>query len=325
MPNPIKANIHIDSALTNISGAYLQHESSFIADKVFPIVPVMKQSDRYFVYLKEDWFRDEARKRVPNTESAGGGYKIDNTPSYYCEPWAYHKSVGPDDRANADNPLDPDRDAVEFVMQKLLIRREVEWVTRFFRTGIWTYNYNGGDGTGGTVKQWSTSGSDPIRNIGNAKVAVQSITGRKPNIMVVGPYVHEALRNHADILDRIKYTERGIVTRELLASLFEVDKYVVAEGVKNSASEGATEDTDFIAGKHCLLVYAPPRPALKQPSGGYIFAWKGLMGAGAFGNRINRIPTPLLGMGTERIEGEMAFDMHLVAADLGIFFNGIVN
>jgi len=33
---------------------------------------------------------------------------------------------------------------------------------------------------------------------------------------------------------------------------------------------------------------------------------------------------PWLGKGTKRIEGEMAFDLKLVAADLGSFFNGIV-
>jgi hypothetical protein len=34
---------------------------------------------------------------------------------------------------------------------------------------------------------------------------------------------------------------------------------------------------------------------------------------------------PWLGFGTERIEGEMAFDCKLVAADLGFFFNGAVS
>lgn len=64
---------------------------------------------------------------------------------------------------------------------------------------------------------------------------------------------------------------------------------------------------------------------LKVPSAGYIFSWAGLLGAGAYGNRIMRIPVPLLGAGTERVEGEMAFDQKIVAADLGVFFAGAVN
>ena len=37
---PKMQDAHIDRALTNISVAYLQDASAFIADKVFPIVPV---------------------------------------------------------------------------------------------------------------------------------------------------------------------------------------------------------------------------------------------------------------------------------------------
>ena len=325
MPNPIRQDIHVNRPLTNISIAYIQKASSFVAGQVFPIVPVKKQSDRYFVYLKEDWFRDEAMKRVQGVESAGGGYEIDNTPNYFCETWDYHKDVTAEDRANADSPLAPDRDATTFISQKLLIRKEVEWVTRFFTTSLWTTEYNGAAASAGiALKYWSSTGSTPITDIDNAQIAIQSITGYKPNVLVVGPYVYSTLKNHASILDRIKYTQRGIVTKELLAALFDVDKVLVAEGVKNSASKGATEDTDFIAGKHALLAYAAPSPGIKQPTAGYTFAWTGLLGGQAMGTRIVTIEMPWLGIGTRRVEGSMSFDMKLVSADLGTFFKDIV-
>jgi len=326
MPNPIRQDIHVNGPLTNISIAYIQKASSFVAGQVFPSLPVRKQSDRYFAYLKEDWFRDAAMKRKKGTESAGGGYEIDNTPNYFCENWAYHKDVDDEDRANADSPLAPDRDAAQFITQKLLIRKEVEWVTRFFATSIWTTEYTGAAAEAGTAKvYWSTAGSTPIQDVANAQIAIQAVTSFKPNVMVVSPYVHMHLRNHADILDRIKYTERGIVTKELLAALFEVDKYLVAEGVKNTSAKGATESTNFIAGKHCLLAYAAPSPGIKQPTAGYTFSWTGLNNANSkLGTTMSTFEMPWLGKGTKRIEGEMAFDLKLVAADLGAFFSGIV-
>jgi len=325
MPNPTRQNIHVNAMLTNISIAYIQKASSFVAGQVFPIVPVQKQSDRYFLYKKEDWFRDEAMKRKQGAESAGGGYEIDNTPNYFCETWAYHKDVTAEDRANADKPLNPDRDATQFVSQKLLVRREIDWVSKFFATSLWSTEYTGAASTSGTNrKYWGASDSDPISDVADAQIAIQSETGYKPNVMVVGPRVHKELKQHPDILDRIKYTQRGIITRDLLAALFEVDKYLVAEGVKNTAAKGDTEDTDFIAGKHALLAYSAPSPGIKQPTAGYTFSWTGLLGAGAFGNRIVTIDMPWLGLGTRRIEGEMSYDCKLVAADLGAFFNGIV-
>ena len=326
MPNPTYGNIHVDAPLTNISVAYIQKADSFIADKVFPIISVKKQSDRYFVYLKEDWFRDEAVERVMGAESAGGGYEIDNTPTYFCKIYAYHKDVTAADRANSDIPLQPDEDASQFVSQKFLLRRETDWATRFFAASIWDTEYTGAAATSGTqLKYWSSSGSDPIGDVATAQLDIQSVTAFKPNVMVIGPYVYKALRNHADVLDRIKYTQGpAIPTPNLLAQLFDVDKVLVAQAVKNSAAKGATEDTDFIYGKHALLAYAAPSPGIKQPTAGYIMAWTGLEGAGAYGNRMYRIPMDHLGLGTTRIEGEMAYDCELVASSLGVFFNGIV-
>ena len=152
-----------------------------------------------------------------------------------------------------------------------------------------------------------------------------SATGMKPNTLLLSPSAFNALKNHDDILDRIRYTQKGIVTTDLLATLFEVDKVLVGWGVVNSAAKGATDDVDFIMGKHALLCYSNPRPALKKPSAGYIFSWTGLEGAGTYGNRIVRLPMDVLGLGTERIEGEIAFDCKQVCKDLGVFFKDIVS
>ncbi len=47
--SPTPQGVHRDAILTNISIAYIQSHANFISDKVFPIVPVQKQSDRYYV------------------------------------------------------------------------------------------------------------------------------------------------------------------------------------------------------------------------------------------------------------------------------------
>lgn len=325
---PSQQNIHIDTALTNVSVAYIQDSANFVADKVFPVVPVQKQSDRYIVYSRDDFFRDEAQERAPGTESAGGDYEVDNTPSYYAKKYAFHKDVTEDDRTNSDVPLNPDRDATLFVTQKMLLRREVQWATNYFTTGVWGEESAGvaSNPTASQILQWDNANSVPIDDVSNAKVEVAQNTGFDPNVLVIGYPVFMALKNHPTILDRIKYTEKGIVTTDLLAALFEVDKVVVAKAVKNSAPRGAAAASNaFILGKNALLAYAAPEAGIQQPSAGYIFAWTGLEGAGAYGNRMVRIEMPWRGIGTERLEGEMAFDSKLVAKDLGFFFNQAVS
>lgn len=322
---PTMQNAHVDRALTNISVSYLQDASAFIADKVFPVVPVKRQSDIFYVYDKGDFMRDEAQVRGGATESAGGDYGVEAADPYYCRKHAFHKDVTPEERANYDEPLDADKDATDFVTQKMLIRREMQWASKYFKTGVWGTEIAGADAAGsGTVVKWSLATSNPIKDVTEAGVKMASETGYKPNTLVLSPYAFNALKNHDDILERIKYTQKGIVTADLLATLFEVERVLVAWSVVNSAAKGVDASIDFIMGKHALLCYSNPRPALRKPSAGYIFAWTGLEGSGAYGNRIVRLPMDLLGLGTERIEGEMAFDAKVICADMGTFFKDIV-
>jgi len=323
---PTRQQIHIDRALTNISVAFMQGEEVFIAASVFPLVPVQKQSDTYFIYKKEDFFRDEATERANGTESAGGDYEIEQAPPYFCKIYAFHKDVTEQERVNSDDPLKPDEDSTEFVSHKLLLRREVKWAGDYFQPLVWGTEFQGVavTPTAGQTLQWSVSTSDPIKTIRNAKTTMIENTGYAPNKLVLSPYAYNALCDHPLILDRIKYTQKGIVTKELMAALFEVNEILVPFAIQNTTAKGKDGAMSFIMGKHALLCYAAPNPGLKQPSAGYHFVWKGLQGAGAYGNRVVRIPMPWLGMDTERIEGEMAFDNRVVAKDLGVFFKDIV-
>lgn len=324
---PTKNQAHIDKALTNVSVAYMQDEVSFIADKVFPKIPVKKQSDVYFIYNKGDFFRDEARVRGGASESVGGEYGVEASDPYYAKVWAFHKDVTEQERANTDEPLTCDQDATDFVTQKMLIKREVVWSEKYFKTTVWTTEIDGVDATPAADEaiKFNLSTSTPIKTITDEIVVMASKTGFKPNTIVMSPSVFFALKNHPDILDRIKYTQKGIVTSDLLATLFEVENIYIPWGVVNTANQGETDAIDFIMGKHLLLCYVNPKPALKKPSAGYIFTWTGFAGSGAYGNRIVRLPMDMLGLGTERIEGEIAFDAKVIAQDLGVFFKDIVD
>ena len=42
---PSRGDVHVNRPLTNISIAFLQTQEAFVADRVFPNIPVTKQSD----------------------------------------------------------------------------------------------------------------------------------------------------------------------------------------------------------------------------------------------------------------------------------------
>ncbi len=317
MPLPTASDVHVNAPLTNISIAYIQSAAMYIATKVFPNVPVSKQSDRYFVYDKGDWMRTEAEERAPGAESAGGGWRLDNTPNYFAPLFAIHKDVDDQIRANADPAINMDRDATQWVTQQLLIKRDKIWASKYFATGVWSADIV-------PTTLWDAAGSTPIEDITAQIIDVTKATGFKPNVFVAGAKVFDTLRNHADTLDRIKHTQKGVITEDILASLLGVDKFLVAWSVENTAAEAATASMSYISTpEDALLVYSAPSASLLHPTGGYTFSWTGLLGAGAEGNRIKRFRIDE--RASDRIEGEMAFDMKLVASDVGVFFNGAVS
>lgn len=313
MSQPTASAVHVNRPLSNVSVAYIQRQTQFVAPRVFPIVRVAKQSDLYFTYTKNDWFRDEAKRRAPATESAGSGYGV-STASYDCKVWALHKDIPDQVRNNDDADFTSDRQATEFITQMLLLRQEIQWTADFFVTGVW--------GTSATpAALWSNYGtSDPVADVATGSRTILANTGMKPNKLVLGYDVFLALRNHPDIIDRLKYT--GGATRTIgvdaLAALFDVDEVLVCEAVKATNLEGETAAMAFVQGKHALLCYSAPSPGLLTPSAGYIFVWQGVSGSFGLDVGIQKIRMELVK--ADRIEGEIAFDDKIVGADLGYMF-----
>lgn len=318
MPQPTPGDVHVNAPLTNISVAYVQDQQDFIADRAFPIVPVEHQSDLYYIFNKEDFLRDEAKPRAPGTESAGGGFKV-TTDSYACIVEAFHKDIDDQLRSNADSVLSLDTAAAEWVMQKMLIRRERRWVDNYFKTGIWTTDIT-------PNPLWSaapTGGSSPMKDLETGKMAIKRKTGYRANTLIVGLEVYSALRTNAAVQDQFKYTSADSIDQAMLARYFDIDQILISSAVYETTTEGnATPTPAFIAGKNALLCYLPPSPSLMTPSAGYTFTWRGFTGA------INGIRTKRFrqeNLASDRIEGEMAYAMKRVAADCGYFFSACVS
>ena len=332
MPNqPTLQDVHVAAALTNIAVAYIQSDDAYVADKVFPMVPVQHQTDVYYVWSKADFFRDEAQLRSDGTESAGTGVNL-KTQTYAANVWGLHQDIGPQLRANADPAIDIDVVSTRQLMQKMLIRRDRFFMTKYFTSGVWGTDATGtAGGTPGTTTPpfWDDDANgDPFSDIAYGQTTILQNTGFLPNKLVLSWSVYQALRKHPLIIDRIKYTSAtfaGTITPKLLAEAFDIEEVVVSKAVYNTAGENLTASMSFVNSKTALLCYVAAAPGLMVPSAGYTFGWQGFTGLNSLGVRMSQIPMNWLGLGTVRTEGEMAFDMQIVGKDLGVFFNSITS
>ena len=330
MPNPTQSDLHVNVPLTNVSVAYIPNAGDYIADKVFPRVPVNKQSDIYWKYGKSDWRRTDVQKRAPGTESAGASWNL-TTDQYYAQVYAIHKDIDDQIRANADSNFNLEADATKFITNQLLLKREVDFVNTFF-ADVWATKYTGVTSSPSSSQfvQWDNSSSDPINDIAEWALSFRELTGLDANTLVLGPHVMRALKNHPDLVDRIKYTQRGIVTEDLVASLVGVDRVLVPKAtqtsvaqVNDAVAQDAAASYSFIAsGKNALLAYSAPSPSLMQPTAGYTFTWNGYANGNSQGIRVKSFRQEHIA--SDRIEAEMTYDMKQVAADCGVFISGAI-
>jgi hypothetical protein len=123
--------------------------------------------------------------------------------------------------------------------------------------------------------------SDPISDLRTGKAAVHSRIFMEPNVVVIPYQVMTVLEDHPDFIERIKYSERGIVTADLIAAILGFQTIIVpGAGIATSAL-GQPITVGYLWGKDVLMAWVPPRAGLKIPAFAYEFSWKGNPGGQA--------------------------------------------
>lgn len=263
-------NIHIDVALTNISVGF--PNNGFVGPQLFPQVPVAKQSDKYYVFGRETWGLDPGGDlRAPGTVANEiPGLKVSLVP-YFAQEHALQIPVTDEERENVDSPFSPDRDGTELVTMKLWLQREI-----FMRDLVQTAgNYPAAHTVtlAGTAQWNDYVNSDPIANIKAGVRQIHSQIFIRPNTIVIPWQVMTQLEDHPDFIERIKYSERGILTEEIIASVIGVENVIVPGLGFNSANPGQADSLGYMWGKDVLLAYVPARAGLKVPAYAYEFVW----------------------------------------------------
>lgn len=319
------SSVHLDAPLSNLTLAYVQEQTNFIADKVFPTVGVQRQSDKFYIYDRDNMNRSgDVQKLAPRTEVNRIGMTISNS-SYFADVYGLGMDFDEQTLANEDAMLEIRSAGATTLVNRLLIHREEQFASTFFAAGVW-----GSQATPSNL--WSDyTNATPITDVTAARRAMQLKSGGfKPNTMVVGKEVRDVLINHPDILARLNggstVSNTALITNAKLAEIFEVENFYVMEAVKNGAAEGLAEANAFIGGKHALLVHTPRAAGLMTPAAGVTFAWNNIQGANNLGVTVESYSDDALRRQqvAEHIQVKMAYDMKVVGADLGYFFNTVI-
>lgn len=305
-------DVYYDRWLTNISIGYSNPD--YIYPLITMVVPVALPTGLIPGYNQSDWFRNTAHRRAPGTMSRRGGFTLtQDTYSVKRDSFGFEL---PDEVRDATlEPYNMDRDGAMFSSDKVLMAQELDFATNVFTAGIWT------DATG--YVQWSDYGaSTPLSLVTTTLDNIEARIGREGNTLVMGKQVYNALRWHPDLLDTIKYVQRGVLTEDLIASLFGVDKVIVGRGIYTASPEGTAEASVIyqrIWGKHMLALYNPPAPSLVTPAAIYNFVWQRVPNANLFMRRFREESREL-----DVLEANSYHDFHVTVPRAGEFLVNLV-
>lgn len=335
MTLPTTSDVHVNRPLTNMSVAFMQSLANFQADNLAPIMPSDKKSDSYFILGKEYWFSDIMKERGVGAPAIRRGYGVSQD-SYLCKLFALAKDIDDQVRANQDSPLDQDRTAMKFVTRAERMNREKAFKAAFWATGKWATDLTGDTDPStiiadGEFNQWDQADSTPLTDVANAIEIGEKKTGFTMNVLAVSKPGWNALKTNAQILDRItggsSSTNPANVTRQMVATLMELDEIVVMNAVENTSGHGNstgganTIDGDYIFGKDALLMYRDPTVGIETPTACRTITWQQYAG--------NKNGTRILkwrdeSIHSDMIEIESTYTHKIIAADLGIFWNGVI-
>jgi hypothetical protein len=266
----MKSNVAFNPVLTMTAQKFMQDSTAFVGRRLFPLFFTALQSANYYVFNRENLLNAPTNiRRAPGSHYTRHPMTLTGD-SYSCQNYGVEEPVDDEERAKYGSAVDADNAAVRRGVNTILINHELRVRDKIYNaSGIPT-------STPGAT--WDDPAATPVQDVRVMKEGIYSNCGMEANVLCMNRNVFNALCDCPQILDRIKYSERGIITEQLLASLFGVAEVLVAGGVVNSAAEGLTLNPSSIWGSTVILAHVESAQDLSAPNFGRTFAWSQFTG-----------------------------------------------
>ncbi len=259
-----------DIPLTNVSQAFFNDPTQFIAEQLAPMVSVPKKTFNIWFYGKDTLKQalDDTRTRFGKTKQVQG-----NIQSKAFGPLRGHElmdGIDFDQDEMAEAPLDFEIDITNLLSEKLAITKELAVHTLLTNTATITNNVT----LSGTSQWTDYANSTPLDDIRKA-ANTQRLYGLKPaNTLAMSYYTFTILSRHPQLIEAVKYTNVASLTQELMLKVFAqygFSRLLVSSATYDTAAEGLTASNSYIWGQDVLLGYITPTPGLRTVNGAYTF------------------------------------------------------
>lgn len=300
-----------DPRLSGIAIAY--RNNTLIADAVLPRVPVGTDPFKYLMYNRDDRFTipdTRVGRRGKVNEVEFGASELEASTNDY----GLEHPVPQHDIDRAPEGFDPLGNATEGIMDLVELDRELRVANLVFDDD--TYPSGNKVQITDASAKWGHEDSDPIAAI----LAALDVPLMRPNVLVLGQSTWTALRANPTIVKSFHGNsgDSGVVPREHVAQLFELEEVVVGQAWVNTARPGQPANFQRAWGNHAALIR---RERLANTQRGVTFGLTAQFGDRLAGSWEDRS----IGLrGGQRVRAGESVKELVTAADVGYFFEDAV-
>ena len=267
---------HRNKALADYSIKYMQDAQDYNAQKMLaPAKKVVEKTDEYYIYDRDDAFRAGDTRRANHAEARLVENQALSVGSYQLRNHALKTLISAEDDAFSDDVVNPREDAIEELADLMLRDMEIEVAKNFFtstaiQTNLLTLSSNAWDN--------DTTTSNPIDDMDTAIQGIITSIAKKPTGAFMGKKTFDILKDHPEVLDRVKWSERGVVTEDIMSNVLGLP--VGVNHVVNATTDyGVSTTAGFLFDGKVLVYYNKENPSKKNANMGTTFV--GLYGDSA--------------------------------------------
>lgn len=304
---PKRANIHIDAPLSNLAIQY--RNLQFVADMVLPVLPVEKESDKYYVFSREE-LKEVDTHRAIGAPSNEIDWDVSSL-TYSAEEYSLKKLLSDRVIRNSDAPIRPRITTMNKLMRLINLGYEKRVKNLVCGTTI--------SSTVPTIK-WDGTSPTIEADVDTAKAQVRLNAGVEPNRILMNDQVKDVVKRDSTVRNLIRYTINGSAGQELLVNgdlppvLWNL-AVTLAMATEDTAKKGVTASLSRIWDDDVLIWFAEPSPSLEALSLGYTFRVNGGTVIKTWRNEER---------GGEMIEASVIQDEKIVAASAGYFLDNVL-
>ena len=257
--------VHVNVPLTNLALQF--RNRAFVAEDVFPVIPVVHESDVYYTFSREEL------RNVDTLRAAGVVARevdwVPSTATYQAEEYALRHLLPDRIVRNADIPVRPQMNTVAKLMKWLMLGQEtrVQAVAQASSNVVATVAASPKwDGTSPTIE----------RDIDTAKDSVRNNAGVEPNAILLAENVKDVVKRDSTLRDLIRYViQMGSGNRDLLMNgelppvMFNL-AIIIAGATQDTSKLGASSSIAKIWGDSVPVFYREPAVSLDALTWGYI-------------------------------------------------------